>query len=192
MTAPQRSQFMNIEQLKALPANDFSSDTYTHTGQQKRTEIIGEQPQHRDITVGQLSRDHPYYQYEKKEGLYDLDHLHSNIAEHGMKEPLHVAPGKTGEDRLMNGHHRAIVAQEAGHMFVPVTDSPSRTATTRFARPGPSRPTRTWEPLIQEHEDEANQQHYAQAKSQALPQVHYGQGVLFNHPGFNDRRSRGA
>jgi hypothetical protein len=186
-------QFMNIEQLKSLPANDFSSDMF-HGSDLDRQEDVGIGPEHRDITVGELTRHHPYYTANGAEGAgYDWSRLHREVADHGLTTPLHIGSAEpygatTGEDRLLNGHHRAILAQEHGHMFVPFTDNPQHDHGAMEYRDSRQyqRPRRTWEPMIQEHEDEAERATWGQT-----PVVHQDQGQLFAHPKFTDRRSRG-
>jgi hypothetical protein len=121
---------------------------------------------------------------------YDMDGLRKDVGEHGLQEPLMVDPDHT---TLLNGHHRAHVAMEQGHMFVPVTSKhPADWVPKTYRRPSSwsQRPSRTWEPLIQEHENEADQIH-EQRKNAALSQrMDFRQGIMFPDHGFTDRRAR--
>lgn len=112
---------------------------------------------------------------------YDITSLRKDIGEHGLKDPLMVR-----DNTLMNGHHRASVAIDQGHMFVQHTpDHPKEWAPMTYRnRPSRDTPTRTWEPMIQEHEA-------AHAPAPQHPPQVEGQQQLFQTR-FNDRRTHGA
>lgn len=183
-------QFIPITQLRSMKANDLALDQYTP---EEGENLINHYGRHgTDVSVGQLP-DHPHYQASTTPSTrnqdYDWQRLHEDVGREGIREPFHIGrEGSSVQDRLLNGHHRAIVAMNQGHMFVPVTDNPNR---GNGPVPGPSydknlsqykAPSRTWEPLLQEHEAEHAQ------PSTPTPQTE-GQQQLFPTP-FNDRRSR--
>jgi hypothetical protein len=182
-------QFMPITQLRNMKANDFASDQYSEAGKEAwGKEGIG--PEHFDISVGQLTRNHPAYANPRHHS-YDWDRLSHDYDTGEADQPLVIGKSRPAwnpdqisdpEDRLLNGHHRAIMAMEKGRMFVPVTDIHTRESTQlgKYEHVQPKSPARTWEPLLQEHEAEHEQAAWQKAKGTP---VHYGQGVL-----FNDRR----
>jgi hypothetical protein len=183
MTAPHNlgMQFANVEQLKSMQANDFASDQYGPR-QLSQFHTIG---QPLDISVGELHKDLPAY--HPAVHTYDWGRLREDVAQHGMQEPLHIQhlPGEE-HPRLVNGHHRAQEAISQGHMFVPVTEHHVESSEDPDYRSVvPKSPTRTWEPLIQEHEDESWMNRGVGGASKPHPD----QGQLFNNP-FNDRRSK--
>ena len=62
-------------------------------------------------------------------GDYDWPRLHREVAEKGLQKPLvahefdHTDEyGQNYKGLFYNGHHRAMVAIDQGHMFVPTTD----------------------------------------------------------------------
>lgn len=77
-------------------------------------------------TVGHIY-EHIYSDRKKRDevwGNYNWKDLHEDIARDGVTKPLWVHPragGSPGSERpaLMNGHHRAMVAIDQGHLFVP-------------------------------------------------------------------------
>ena len=183
-------QFMPITQLQGMKANDFASDQYSPAEHAILT-ANGIGPEHHDVTVGELNRNHPYYEHAGYS--YDWNRLSRDVGQHGLTTPLHVGISPRGQEpydqepRLLNGHHRAIMAQEQGHMFVPVTHNAQMGQGTEYGRVHRPPPTRTWEPLINEHENEAEHARWQQGPDK----VHYGQGELFDQTAFNDRRTRG-
>ena len=113
---------------------------------------------------------------------YDLNSLRKHVADHGLKDPLMVKDGE-----LQNGHHRAAVATEQGHMFVPHTDQmPSEWAPMDY-RNKQSRPavTRTWEPFLQEQESAVEAFKAEDAHKAQQAKEYPGQLQL-----FNDKRRR--
>jgi hypothetical protein len=178
-------QFMPITQLKEHVAGDFDADSYTSKDQA----YFRNEGQPMNIKVGELHRNMPTYKRQK----YDWDRLSKDVAAEGLKEPLHVGPGyKTGEPTLKNGHHRAVTAMEQGHMFVPVTENPGNGPLpvnefgANYGFKQSALPTRTWEPIIQEHENESRQKVYGGPEG-----IHPDQGQLFQHK-FTDRRKKGS
>jgi hypothetical protein len=187
MTAPHNlgMQFANVEQLKSMQANDFASDQYGSVGLSKY-HAIG-QPM--NISVGELHKDLPAY--HPAVHTYDWGRLKEDVAQHGMHEPLHIQhlPGEE-HPRLVNGHHRALEAISQGHMFVPVTENPDpSTAGGDYRTVVPKAPTRTWEPLIQEHELAGDRNRYETAMKTHQARPFENQGKLFDNK-FNDRRSK--
>lgn len=176
---PLGEQFIPITQLQAMKANDLASDQYTSEGL-KAFNHVGLGPEHRDATVGELSRSHPFYSHPNRP--YDWDRLSRDYDTGEADRPLTVGiPNmSTPEERLLNGHHRAIMAMERGRMFVPVIqggeNNVSGERTGKYQTMPFSRPNRTWEPLLQEHEADTGQ------PTRAVPQ-NPGQGQL-----FKDRR----
>ena len=72
-----------------------------------------------------------YYSHEGRRaeefGNYDMDALHQDIAREGITKPLWVVPHEDStpenpQASLINGHHRAMVAIDQNHMFVPTTE----------------------------------------------------------------------
>ena len=181
-------QFMPITQLRGLKANDFASDQYTPSHIDRRFSMTGELPEHRDITVGELSRDHPVYQYHAKGNRFDWDRLSRDVADQGIQHPFHVSselPGQVTHDpaqRLINGHHRAIIAMEQGHMFVPVSPNPPGNGPGNASNEGyrkiqPEQPSMKWGPLMPEEPP-------ATTPKPAAPMIDQLQGQLFNGKQF--------
>jgi hypothetical protein len=67
-------------------------------------------------------------------------------------------------------------------MFVPVTENPKPQDVVKYPSPD-ERPNRTWEPLLQEHENEADIMHEQRKQHVAAAQADTRQGQL-----FTDRR----
>lgn len=69
--------------------------------------------------------EHEYSQRHTEEDHYDWDALRKDMGKRqaagkvSIKNPLAVGKHPTG-DYLLNGHHRAMLAIEQGHLFVPV------------------------------------------------------------------------
>lgn len=147
-------QFMPVTQLKGLESSDYPGHS------------VGE------VTSAGASSRVSTGQY------HDMDRLRQDIGEHGLKDPLYVR-----DNTLLNGHHRAQVAQEQGHMFVPHTPNPPKEwAPQTYRKLSSQTPNRTWEPLIQEHEA-------AHAEPPTKPLQVEGQQQLFQTQ-FTDKRSR--
>lgn len=159
-------QFMPITQLKGLESSDYPGHTVD------------------EVTKAEPMLDGSHKSIVSTGQHHDMDQLRKDVAEHGITEPLYVSDNGHS---LGNGHHRAQVAIEQGHMFVPTTNhhpegvawSPQTYRGSRKLSP----PSRTWEPLIQEHEA-------AHAEPPTKPMQVEGQQQLFQTR-FNDRRTHG-
>ena len=54
-------------------------------------------------------------------GSYDWDRLRADVGKNGVKSPIRIAHDEqTGRPVVTDGHHRAMMAIEQGHLFVPV------------------------------------------------------------------------
>jgi hypothetical protein len=89
------------------------------------------------MTIGEAVRQHTEGRLRDEErgtGRYPWELLHEQVSEHGVSKPLAIGyhypwddneEGDDSEDgpeyeELRNGNHRAIVALQQGHLFVPV------------------------------------------------------------------------
>lgn len=156
-----------------MKANDFASDQYSASHLDKRTLLTGEQPHQRDLTVGELSREHPIYNHPRSN--YDWNRLGAEVGQHGIEKPLQIGAGPRWDpgERLMNGHHRAIMAMDQGHMFVPVSHDPQPTG-ERDYRVVQSKPSMKWGPLMSESGPDPRER----------PVADPSQGHLFNDKQF--------
>ena len=178
-------QFIPITELNKMQAGDFGPGMYDSDKVAKNPHLANPQ------RVSDLSREHPIYKAQH----YDWNALSEDVAHNGL-EPLHVgsAPNmfepntrdlsKIRVPTLLNGHHRAVIAQEQGHMFVPVT-SDSKAAESPYRQNvrmniGPLK----WKPLWREHLQEVNN------RPSGTMGVHPDQGSLFPREQFTDRRKK--
>ena len=100
-----KSQFMPITQLANMPAGDEFDDSEPNMEKvftdfyRKRTQGAG----------GEWDDPYPW------------DDLRNDVAKNGIQQPISIARNaERNEDVIANGHHRAAMAMEQGHLFVPV------------------------------------------------------------------------
>ena len=179
-------QFIPITELNKMQAGDFDPAYYTSAQVRQRPGI------NVPTRVGDLSRDHPTY----KARPYDWDSLSEDVAKNGL-EPLHVGTSrnlfepdtkdlsKIRVPTLFNGHHRAIVAREQGHMFVPVSENDTeREPPMQYRAPaGGTLAPLPWRPMWREHLAQTSQ-------PTGTMGVHPDQGQLFPREQFTDRRKK--
>ena len=91
-----QDQFMPITQLMNSAAGDFSG------------------PRSKWPSVSDVF-ENTYRDRSEGAGGYRWDSLRDDVAKKGIRTPLTMSPG-----RLVEGHHRAMMAIEQGHLFVPV------------------------------------------------------------------------
>lgn len=99
-------QFMPITKLMDTESGDFAPDSVGHV--------------HEHIYSDRKERAEGF-------GHYNWGKLHKDVAREGITQPLWVHPWAGNSPgapypALMNGHHRAMVAIDQGHLFVPTSD----------------------------------------------------------------------
>ena len=110
-------QFMPITQMQKLHSVDFDASDVGREGQGPAT--LGEVFNH--VYTDRSSQ---------SENGYHWDRLRKEVGSQGIKRPIAVANRGLGDDAvggaayqkptMADGHHRAMMAIEQGHMFVPV------------------------------------------------------------------------
>lgn len=175
------SQFMPITQLQKLGSVDFDALDVGRYGRGPAT--IGEV----------FNRVYHDRSSSNEESGYHWDKLRKEVGEEGIKRPIAVARRGLGADTsrgsgyqkpmVADGHHRAMMAIEQGHMFVPVEhhdtthdywSSPETIRRQDEQRRGPD--PYPYDPDVEhEHKEPAAQPEAPKPK----PQVHPLQGRLF-------------
>jgi hypothetical protein len=101
-----KQQFLPITEVQKLKSGDFYPKTVKDIFENRYNDPV-----------------------ERKDtwGNYKWEQLKKDVAREGITNPLmvklnHGDPKYDGNQELLNGHHRTMVAIEQGHMFVPVTE----------------------------------------------------------------------
>ena len=97
-------QFMPITQLMKLRSADF--ETHEEMGVRNSP---GGRPTISDVF------EHAYNDRRNGSMGYKWDDFRKQVGQHGITDPVRVAGNV-----LTDGHHRAMMAMEQGHLFVPV------------------------------------------------------------------------
>ena len=110
----ENEHWLPTPKLLEAPSGDFAgmnmSEVFEHVYNDRRSGARA--PIREKTRSGYIFSPH-----NRRMSPYDWDRLRSDVAKHGIQEPIATHPDSS---MVINGHHRAVMAIEQGHLFVPV------------------------------------------------------------------------